>query len=759
MDEINKNLLDQLYDNYKDLPLLISEKRCWTFAEFFNEACLLSDSLCTDPQNRIGLCSENYEFLLLAMMAIWMREGIVVPLNPKFPPEQKEELLRKVKCDVTLSENYTHTNSKRKITRKMPLLNPDAWSTIIFTSGSSGFPKAVIHSLANHFFSALGANIIMPLKQGDRWLMSLPLFHVGGLAIFFRSLVSGSSIVIPAKNRSLLQNIEKNQITHLSLVPTQLQRLLKTGKGRNSLHKLKLILLGGSAIPESLLEQSSKLGLKLRSTYGSTEMASQVATSSPAKTKKGWLAAGKVLPFREVRISPQNEIELRGKTLFCGYLSETGLNKPFDNLGWFSSGDTGYLIKKYNKTDLQKIDLAEKTKSPQLAAKNDYLIVTGRKDSMFISGGENIHPEEIERSLLQFPNMERAAVVAVKDPEFGQRPVAFVDSSVTASEHELRKFLEKSLPRFKIPELFLPWPEYAEDGLKPSRNELSQTAQSHYDRLEKRSLEKITGSFFIFKKWMKKFSIGWMRIAESKGRQVFLLFDHRNKLRHRCLYVRASSRAEVMEWVLAKENRVLLEEHNEKNQRIKWFQPDKSNRTVAPESFEIIRILEDELPKSKLQLYDACDRGELKTSSLQVGRVRRESEKKIKVLKDESQYTQSLLKEFNSKWKWKFPEAVFQFGICMPEFKRMYLLRCLFRCADSEKKFLGWKVQLLKDFSKSEDLESPFRDISSVESDVLEEKMLQFGFFSIDDHQNANTPLKEMKRRSEFQAQIDELFN
>ena len=138
---------------------------------------------------------------------------------------------------------------------------------------------------------------------------------------------------------------------------------------------------------------------------------------------------------------------------------------------------------------------------------------------MFISGGENIHPEEIELSLLQFPSIERAAVVAVKDPEFGQRPVVFIKSSVSASEHELRKFLEKNLPRFKIPELFLPWPEFAEDGLKPSRNELTQTAQLHYDRLEKSSLEKNTDSFSNLKQWLKKFPIGWMRIAESKGRQ------------------------------------------------------------------------------------------------------------------------------------------------------------------------------------------------------------------------------------------------
>ena len=118
MVEIYKNLLDQLYDKYKDLPLLINEKQCWTFAEFFNEAYLISNSLSTDPQKRIGLCSENLEFLLLAMMAIWMREAIVVPLNPKFPPKQKKELLRKVKCVLTLSENYKRTNAQSKVIKE-----------------------------------------------------------------------------------------------------------------------------------------------------------------------------------------------------------------------------------------------------------------------------------------------------------------------------------------------------------------------------------------------------------------------------------------------------------------------------------------------------------------------------------------------------------------------------------------------------------------------------------------------------------------
>ena len=165
--------------------------------------------------------------------------------------------------------------------------------------------------------------------------------------------------------------------------------------------------------------------------------------------------------------------------------------------------------------------------------------------------------------------------------------------------------------------------------------------RSHYDSFEKRSLEKNSNSFSNFELWLKQFPTGWMKIAENKGRQVFLVFDHRNKLRDRCLYVSASSRAEVMEWMLAKENRVLLEEQHEKNQTIKWFQPGISNRTVVGESFEIIRVLEGELPTSNLQLYDANDRGEFKTSSLHVGRVGRESINKIKVLEDKNQYTEN----------------------------------------------------------------------------------------------------------------------
>ena len=89
-------------------------------------------------------------------------------------------------------------NSDAVAGKEVNSINPKDWATIIFTSGSTGSPKAVVHSLANHFYNALGANEQMPLNPGDRWLLSLPMYHVSGLAILFRTLLSGAAMVIPA---------------------------------------------------------------------------------------------------------------------------------------------------------------------------------------------------------------------------------------------------------------------------------------------------------------------------------------------------------------------------------------------------------------------------------------------------------------------------------------------------------------------------------------------------------------------------------
>lgn len=763
MFEVNSNLLNQVLERFAEKQFLISESKVWTFAEFLEESIALSGSLNITPKKHIALCAENPEFLLKAMLALWLKGAVAVPLNPKFPAKQKKELLHKVGClnNSNLAEdfhgllkinaNHADLRNSAATSQNKFKINTEAWASIIFTSGSSGSAKAVVHSLANHFYSALGANQLMPLNPGDRWLLSLPLYHVSGLAIFFRTLISGAAMVLPPGNEIFAETILKNKITHLSLVPTQLQRLLQTSLGKEYLQTLKLILLGGSAIPENLLKQSSELGLNVKTTYGSTEMASQVATG-----KKGNC---RILPFREVRISTDsasaNEIEVRGNTRFLGYLEKDGLRKPFDENGWFKTGDLG----KWESGIPEQFEANSAVLRNKAAKKNDCLKILGRKDSMFISGGENIHPEEIERVLFQSGMIEQALVVSVKDTEFGERPVAFLKYSESNSDLELRKFLEKHLPRFKIPDLFLPWPEGLGTGLKPNRKIFSKLAQPQFDQWQKERFAEKNFLLPDFEKWLIRFPLGWMRVALCEGRQIFLLLDLRLGFRKRALYIRANSRNEVMEWLLAQENSSLFDVQNKLNKQHKWFPVAEKKRGTHKESFEIIRILADELPEKPLYLYDAQDRGKFKTYLMKMKKQEEKSAKTKNKFSSAKQFLRDMQSEFNDGWDWDFPEAVFQSGVSLPEFNRMYLLRCLYRRSVSEKKFLGWKVQLLRDLSSSEDLEHPFWELSKDEEQALASELRKYGLFSTIDFQQANTPQIERKRRIVFQQEIENLLN
>ena len=759
MFEVKPDILNQVLERFADEQFLITASQDWTFSDFFEEAIFFSNSLNISPQKHIALCSAKPEFLLNAMLALWIKGAVVVPLNPKFSQKQKKELL--IKTGSTLLEQFIlnkNFSKQHSLFSKLRPINPEAWGSIIFTSGSSGSPKAVVHSLANHFYSALGANQQMPLNPGDRWLLSLPLYHVGGLAIFFRTLISGAAIVLPAEKQTLAEALLNNKITHLSLVSTQLHRLLKTNAGKDSLLKLKLILLGGSAIPEILLDQSAELGLNVYTTYGSTEMASQVATGKKDLCR--------VLPFREVRIcsgkEAYREIEVRGKTSFLGYLDEYGLQQPFDQNGWFKTGDLGILevnLSESRKKQAQKVHKRSRKHLSQQDQISHTLTVFGRKDRMFVSGGENIHPEEIERVLFQSGMINEAAVVAVQDTEFGARPVAFLKYAESASESELVAFLRKELVSFKVPDLLLPWPEKSETELKAKWEDLSRLAQTQFELQQKNNLTKEHVRTQDFEQWLENFEEGWKRLASCDGRQIFILLDQRNKLAKKFLYILADSRKEVMEWMLADKNSGLFEIQNEENQLICWSPAEEKNNGFMNESFEIIRLLDDELLETELTVYDARDRGTFNSYKCA-------TQSKIKIPIDKTNFsafgTASISKletKLTLGWNWDFQEAVFQSAIQLDEFKRMYLLRCLYRRSGKSKNFLGWKVHLFRDFNSSKNVENPFWNLSLKELQALEKVLEQASFFNRNDYLKSNTPQKERIRRLNFQSKFENLYN
>lgn len=326
----------------------------------------------------------------------------------------------------------------------------DNLATLIFTSGSMGVPKAVAHTHRQHFASAEGLLERFAFTEQDTWLLSLPLYHVSGLAIVYRWLAVGGCLKLATGQ--LLDDIQ--QVSHASLVVTQLQRLLASQQPLSLSH----VLLGGSHIPLTLAQQAAQQGIETWIGYGMTEAASTVTAKPVDETA----SAGQVLPKRQVKVVDKR-IWIAGKTLASGYYQQ-GILTPLTNQdGWFDSGDLG-------------------------AWYNDELCIIGRADNLFISGGENIHCEEIETVLARHPQIELAVVVPVQDAEFGARSIAVLRCHSLPDQKQLGEWLADKLEKFKHPIAYWQLPDtLTESGIKISRQAVKNwfaDQQSRYTPLD-----------------------------------------------------------------------------------------------------------------------------------------------------------------------------------------------------------------------------------------------------------------------------------
>ena len=458
---------------HAETTALIGRPVSTSWRQFGDRAARLTEQLILagvgdrEPVAVVAEAEENFPLLLGGLLGA---QAVAVMLSPRFPDVELARTARQSGCRFqliasrkprrlaglrTINVDFDDLALRRPYCDNPPILSDGQPITTLFTSGSSGTRKAVTLTYGNHYYSAQGSNENLPLTPGDRWLLSLPLFHVGGLGIFFRCLLAGATMVHVDRETALAAQIVRDRVTHLSLVPTQLRRLLRDPGVKEAAGRLKAILLGGGPIPTQLVQEARSMGLPVYPTYGMTEAASQVATTSEAHPD-----CMKALNYRELRVSDGGEIVVGGQTIAPGVSVS----------GWYHTGDVG------------KLD------------DDGCLTVLGRSDAMFISGGENIHPETIELALAAIDGIVEALVVPVEDTEFGSRPVAFLkcddNVSLSNSDSELSEesrfgldhrsldaALEETLPRFMIPIEYLTWPrEYRPAGLKADREFLASLA-------------------------------------------------------------------------------------------------------------------------------------------------------------------------------------------------------------------------------------------------------------------------------------------
>lgn len=367
---------------YPDRPALIAGDRQWSFADLATERQPASGA----PLARSG---SNLELALDAYRCSAGRRTFF-PL----PPERPAPSLGACPPDTVL---------------------------IISTSGSEGQPRAVLLGDAQLDAAAAATNACLDLRSGDLWLNALPLYHIGGQSILWRCARAGATVLLHAgfAADAVARDLTDKPVTHISLVPAMLARLLDLGIAPPP--SLRVVLIGGAALSGALHKRASIAGWPLYVSYGMSETAAQIACFRPDDGEWHEGQVGHAMPGHEIRIGDNGRIHIRGPQVMSGYLDGGGC----DSDGWLTTGDLG------------RLDNAGR------------LTVLGRADDMLISGGRNLHPQEIESCLAACPGVLDIAVTGQPDPVWGDLVVALFVGNVDGET--LIAHARQHLPSVAVP--------------------------------------------------------------------------------------------------------------------------------------------------------------------------------------------------------------------------------------------------------------------------------------------------------------------
>lgn len=418
---------------------------------------------------RIATVSGNSADHVVAFFACALRGIALVPLSWRLTPSELADLVRRSDAALVLiDDEYSalaaaalHTLGERApasavlgetgIERAVPACQDPAPPRtpqdedallVIFTSGSEAAPKGVVLSHANCFWNNLALSRAMPLTSDDVVLAILPQYHVAGWNI--QPLLAwwmGATVVLERSFQPgrVLQLIQDRGVTVMMGVPTQYRMLRDAPEWeRTDLGSLRIALVGGATIPEELAADWAPRGIRLTQGYGLTEAAPNVLCLPAAELEQHPGAVGR--PYSTVEVclvdpdtglaldgEATGELWVRGPSVFTEYLGDPEATARAKAGDWLRTGDL------FSRDE-----------------RGVYRIVDRLKD-IFVSGGENVAPAEVERALVTHPLLTSAAVVGVPDPVWGERGVAFVTASAPVSEDEVLAHARTRLAAFKLP--------------------------------------------------------------------------------------------------------------------------------------------------------------------------------------------------------------------------------------------------------------------------------------------------------------------
>lgn len=408
---------------FPDRLALEFDDRRWSWADVAREVDGWSawlEGQGVGANDRVSTITWNRPEVLFLWFALLRRGATLFPLNARLTAAELEPLLARVQPKLVLSTAFP--SPTRGAVREAELNEGDE-AAGLFTSGTTGTPSLVPLTVGNFLASHRANAANLGANEHQVWLGTLPLFHVGGLAMAFRWAVMGARLVLEkqfdAARVALL--LRRGDLTHASLVPTALSRVLDQ-PGAAFSPSLEALLIGGGPMGVELLRRARTLRLPVLQTYGLTEACSQVTTERLSDADG--TTAGPALPGLEVRIeNEQGPVPV-------GVIGEICVRGPTvtPSAGeWLRTKDLGHLDSRGRLT------------------------VHARRVDLIVSGGENIYPAEVEAVLSESPLVLDVAVAPMADETWGQVPVAFVVWRGAPMAEALDAHARARLAGFKVP--------------------------------------------------------------------------------------------------------------------------------------------------------------------------------------------------------------------------------------------------------------------------------------------------------------------
>jgi O-succinylbenzoic acid--CoA ligase len=435
---------------------IISSSVTYTFEELRKEVLnrasnFKSQNICSGEN--VGILSKNDSDFVIDIYALWQLSAVPVPINTRLNESDIEEQLTIADCNSLIVNDafVEKVNSKNRrilnfnvnyidknFTGRDDLKLTDP-AVIIFTSGSTSKSKGIILSFNSLFNSAINSNQLLRYTHSDRWLASLPFYHIGGFSIITRSLLLGIPLIVPdsLSMEHIIESQNKFRPTFISLVSAQLKKIVDEKIKPNQ--EMKNCLIGGGFSDLEVIRLAYDLGWPVNVVYGSTETSSFVTALLKDEIDFKQNSVGRAIPTNQIKIFDEDgnelkpfeigEVAVQSSALMSGYLNDAETKQIIKN-GFYYTGDIGYLDE------------------------DGYLFLEGRKNFVISTGGENINPSEVEKILLQHPLIQEAAVFPLRDQKWGEIISAVVvlkDKEAKISSDDIKTFLKERLTGYKIP--------------------------------------------------------------------------------------------------------------------------------------------------------------------------------------------------------------------------------------------------------------------------------------------------------------------